>query len=105
MASATLRLIRPGYMSMRGGLPFGSYDILLDGKVAGSIAMGQTEELPVEPGRHTLRLKSGRQTSRERAFDVRDGEEVNFSCRGALLWPIYLASFIKPDLCIKLKQE
>lgn len=100
MASATLKLTRGAVEVQRR--PF---EILLDGKVAGTIARHQTVELPVEPGRHTLRLRSGKQLSHEHSFNAAEGEVINFSCHGARVWPIYVASLLKPDLGISLKQE
>jgi hypothetical protein len=99
--SATLRLTRkhPG-MELRRG-PF---EIELDGKRIGSINKNdETSEIPVEAGHHTLRIGSGRSSSRKRCFDVADGEVVNFRTRGPLVWPAYVASLIKPDLGISLK--
>ena len=100
MASATLKLTRGAVEVQRH--PF---EILRDGTVVGSVSRRETVELPVEPGRHTLRLRSGRQLSPERSFDAAEGEAINFSCHGARVWPIYVASLIKPDLGLSLKQE
>jgi hypothetical protein len=100
--SATLRLTRkhPG-MELRRG-PF---EIELDGRSAGSIEkIHETVEMPVEPGHHTLRLRYGRYSSPGRSFDVADGEVVDFRAHGPLVWPVYVASMIKPDLGITLKQ-
>jgi hypothetical protein len=30
---------------------------------------------------------------------------VNFRCHGAGIWPIYVASIVRPDLAISLKRE
>jgi hypothetical protein len=100
MASATLKLTRGAVEMQRR--PF---EILLDGKVVGSVSRRETVELPVEPGRHTLRLHLGRRVSPERSFDAAEGELISFSSHGARVWPIYAASLIKPDLGISLKQE
>jgi hypothetical protein len=101
--SATLRLTRkhPG-MELRRG----AFEIELDGKSAGSIeTIHETVEIPVESGHHTLRIRYGRYSSAERAFDVGDGEVVDFRTHGPLVWPVYAASMIKPDLGITLKHE
>ena len=101
MAAAILSLTRraPGMELIRR--PF---EISIDGNVVGSLAIHETAELQVEPGRHALRLRAGRRLSPERSFDVVDGEVVSFSCHGAQIWPIYVASFLKPDLGIALKR-
>jgi hypothetical protein len=38
----------------------GTYDAFFDGKPVGSVEMNDTIEIPVEPGRHTLQVRSGR---------------------------------------------
>ena len=95
MASATLRLTRGSVEVQRH--PF---EILLEGRVVGSVSRRETVELPVEPGHHRLRLRSGRQVSPQRSFKAAEGEVINVSCHGARIWPIYVASLIKPDLGI-----
>jgi hypothetical protein len=83
----------------------GTFDVVVDGKIVGSIDMHDTMEAPVEPGRHTLQVREGRYSSRDVAFDVTNGDVVTFRCNGARIWPIYLASIVKPDLALKLKHE
>lgn len=34
-----------------------------------------------------------------------DGQTVSFRCHGAMVWPRWLASFVKPDLAISLNRE
>jgi hypothetical protein len=36
---------------------------------------------------------------------VADDEVVNFRGHGAMLWPRYVASIVKPDLAISLRRE
>lgn len=101
--SATLRMTR--------GLGFGielrrgRFVITVDGKSVDPIEYRQTIETSLEPGRHTLRIRNGRYSSRDHSFDVADGEVVNFRCHGAGIWPIYVASIVRPDLAISLKRE
>jgi hypothetical protein len=100
--AANLRLIREGFgIELRRG-PF---EITVDGAAVGSVEHHQTVETPVGPGRHTLRLRSGRYSSRDRSFDIDDGGVVSFRCHGAMVWPRYVASIFKPDLAISLKRE
>jgi hypothetical protein len=100
--TATLQLTRKwGSVTDRG-----KWRILLDGTTAGSIDRQETVELPIEPGHHTLRVKrSDRFASRERSFDAADGQHVRFWCRSQLIWPMYVASLVKPDLWISLRRE
>ncbi len=83
----------------------GTYDIVVDGRRAGSLEMNDTIEIPVEPGRHTLQVRNGRNSSQTQIFDAADGETVAFRCTGKRLLPIFLASFVVPSLALKLKRE
>jgi ribosomal protein S19 len=40
----------------------------------------------------------------ERSFDAADEQVVSFWCRSQLIWPMYIASLIKPDLWISLRR-
>ncbi len=83
----------------------GKFDVLVDGKVAGSVDAHDTIETPVEPGRHTLRIRYGRYSSRTAAFDAADGQVVAFRCGEKRFLPIFLASFVMPFLAIPLRRE
>jgi hypothetical protein len=97
----TLRLTRetPFAIELRRGV----FDIAVDGKTVGSIENHGTVEVPIEPGHHGLQIRAGRYSSRVEVFDVADGGVVSFRCHGAMIWPTYVASFLKPDLAISLK--
>ena len=98
----TLRLTPEGFgVELRRG-PFG---VTLDGKVVARIERGDTTEAPLEPGHHSLRIRAGRFSSRPHTFDSADGEVVLFRCHGAMIWPRYVASIVKPDLAISLRRE
>lgn len=100
--SATLRLTRePAGIELRRG----RFEILVDGKSIGSLENHETFEAPLESGHHTVQMRAGRYSSHDRSFDVADGEGVDFRCRGAIIWPIYVASIVKPDLAISLKRQ
>lgn len=103
--TATLKLARTRSLenlSLVGRRPF---EITLDGTVVGTVSPRETAELPIGAGHHTLRLGAGRRVSPERSFDAADGETITFACHGPAFWPIYLASFAKPDLGISLKRR
>jgi hypothetical protein len=78
---------------------------VVDGNIAGSVAREGTTRLNIAPGQHTLRLRTGRRISPERSFHVAEGANVSFRCHGVLTWPVYVASLIKSDLSITLKEE
>lgn len=83
----------------------GTYDVLLDGASVGSVDMNETFETLVEPGHHTLQVRSGRNSSGTRAFDAADGEVVAFRCTGKSILPVFLASFFVPSLALTLIRE
>ena len=83
----------------------GTYDIVIDGQRAGSVEMNDTIEIPIAPGRHTLQLRSGRNSSRTQTFESAEGQTVAFRCTGKSLLPIFLASFVVPSLALHLRRE
>jgi hypothetical protein len=58
----------------------GTYDVVVDGERAGSVDMNHTIEIPVEPGRHTLQVRNGRNSSSIQTFDAAEDEVVAFRC-------------------------
>jgi hypothetical protein len=80
----------------------GTYDIVVDGKRAGSVEMNDTIEIPIEPGRHTLQVRNGRNSSRTQTFDAADSQTVAYRCTGKSFLPIFLASFVAPSLALQL---
>ena len=100
--SAALTLKREGRgMELRRG----RFEVAVDGSSVGTIDWHQTVDVPVAPGRHTLQITAGRHSSRAEAFEMADGENVNFRCHGAMVWPRYVASIVAPHLGISLKHE
>ena len=83
----------------------GRFEISVDDQAVGSLDRHDTVEIPIEPGHHTVRVHAGRYSSQERSFDVADGGVVNFRVHGAMMWPRYVASIVKPDLAISLRPE
>jgi hypothetical protein len=83
----------------------GPYDIVLDGKRVGTVEMNGTFETAVEPGRHTLQLRSGRNSSLVKTFDAKDDEFVGYRCSGKSILPIFLLSFVVPSLALSLHRE
>jgi hypothetical protein len=67
--------------------------------------MNDTIESPVEPGRHTLQVRNGSNSSRTKTFDAADGDTVAFRCGGKRPLPIFLASFVVPSLALSLRRE
>jgi hypothetical protein len=83
----------------------GTYDVLVNGERVGSLEMNNTFETSVEPGRHTLQVRNGRNSSRTKSFDATDDEIVAFRCSGKSILPIFLLSFVVPSLAISLHRE
>lgn len=83
-----------------------NWQVIVDGAVAGSLGKREAAEVEIEPGHHTLRVKqSDRFLSRERSFDAKDEQVVSYACHSQRLWPLYLASLVKPELWIVLRRE
>lgn len=101
--SATLRLNR----ELRFGVELrrGRFDVLIDRETVGSVESHETFETQLEPGRHTLRVRHGRYSSRDQSFEVAGDEVIDFRCHGAGIWPMYVASIVKPNVAITLKRE
>jgi hypothetical protein len=83
----------------------GTYSVVIDGKPAGSLELNRTIDIPVDPGRHTLQIRNGRNSSRTQTFDAADGDTVAFRCGGKRPLPIFLASFVVPSLALSLHRE
>ena len=82
-----------------------SYDVVVDGKPAGSLGLNETVDIAVEPGHHALQVRSGRSSSATRTFDAAEGETVAFRCSGKSILPIFLLSFVVPSLALSLHRE
>ena len=83
----------------------GTYDVLLDGASVGSVDMNETFEAQIAAGRHTLQVRSGRNSSPTKDFDAADGEIVAYRCTGKSILPVFLASFFVPSLALSLVRE
>jgi hypothetical protein len=83
----------------------GTYEVVLDGERVGSVDLNGTFETPLAPGRHTLKVTSGRNSSPTKTFDAADDEWVSFRCSGKSILPIFLLSFIVPSLALSLHRE
>ena len=100
--SATLRLT---HKAIGAEVRRGTLDVLVDTERVGSVEMNDTIEMPVQPGRHTLQIRNGRNSSRTVTFDAVEGEVVAFRCTGKRLLPVFLASFVIPSLALVLHRE
>lgn len=100
--SANLRLVRDG-----AGIELqrGTFDVLVDGTQVGTLEWRRNLELQVTAGHHEIQISRGRYSSRRLGFDLADGETADFQVHGAMLWPRYVVSLLKPDLAISLKHE
>lgn len=83
----------------------GTYDAVVDGKPVGTLELNETINIPVEPGRHTLQVRSGRNSSRIKTIDIAEGENASFRCSGKSILPIFLLPFVVPSLALSLTRE
>jgi hypothetical protein len=100
--SATLKLT---HKTLGVEVRRGAYEVVLDGERVGSVELNGTFEAPVESGRHTLKIRSGRNSSRTKTFDAAEGDIVSFRCSGKSILPIFLLSFAVPSLALSLHRE
>jgi hypothetical protein len=100
--SATLKLT---HKAIGAEVRRGTYDVIVDGECVGSVEMNDTIEIPVEPGHHTLQIRSGRNSSRTLPIDAAEGQVVAYRCTGKRFLPIFLASFVAPSLALSLRPE
>jgi hypothetical protein len=105
MGEATIRLSRAGSLSPLLGME--TWNISVDGRVVGAIAAGETVEVSVTPGQHSLLLRGrGRNRSPLRAVEVAEDEVVGYRCHGPRYGvPNVVAALFKPDLWITLRRE
>ncbi len=100
--SATLKLT---HKTIGVEIRRGTYEVVLDGERVGSVELNDTFQIPMEPGRHTLKVRSGRNSSPTKTFDAADGEIVSFRCSGKSILPIFLLSFAVPNLALSIHRE
>ena len=100
--SATLKLT---HKAIGAEVRRGTYDVVVDGRAAGSLELNETIDIPIEPGHHTLRIRNGRNSSPTKTFDAAEGETVAFRCSGKSILPIFLLSFVVPSLALTLHRE
>jgi len=99
--SATLRVT---HRAIGAEVRRGAYEVLVDGESMGSVEMNDTFEIPIEPGHHGLQVRSGRDRSSTKGFDVADGEVVAYRATGKRFLLLFLASFVFRGLAIVLKR-
>jgi hypothetical protein len=100
--AATLRLV---HETIGVEVRRGTYDVVLDGERVGSLNLNDPIEIPVKPGRHTLQVRNGRNSSATKSFDVAEGETASFRCGGKRILPVFLLSFVVPSLALSLRRE
>jgi hypothetical protein len=100
--SATLKLT---HKAIGAEVRRATFDVIVDGERVGSVEMNKTIEIPIEPGRHGLQVRSGRNSSGTRTFEAAEGEIVAYRCTGKRFLPIFLVSFVVPRWALSLVRE
>jgi hypothetical protein len=59
----------------------------------------------IRDDREGTTIRDGRDVRIDRSFDAADEVVARFRCHGAMVWPRWVASFVKPDLAIALIPE
>jgi ABC-2 type transport system ATP-binding protein len=112
-ATSTLRLSRQGGSSgnSQGGR---TWQVVIDGSVAGSIAKNDTVDVSVEPGQHVVQVASTRLLRSSKKFlEAAEGQVIHLSCRRRPRHPfivprsifLLLASLFTHDVWITLRTD
>ena len=101
---ATLKVTQQSPLNPAGILR-GTFDVVVDGKSAGSIKWHEAIEVPVAAGQHTLQVRKGRYSSAVKTFDAAEDEFVDFRCNRRRAPLILAATLFKPSLAISLTRE
>jgi hypothetical protein len=101
---ATIRVRREAALWRGTG---SSYKILVDDEVVGKIGDGETVDLAVPPGKHSLRLKVDWSGTKRIEFSIRAGETRAFSSRPSRGPAIInlVRSFFQDDRFMTLEDE
>jgi hypothetical protein len=102
--STTLKVTQESLLNPAGILR-GTFDVVVDGKRAGSIKWHEAIEVPVEPGHHTLQVRKSRYSSGVKAFDAAGEEFVALRCSRRRHPLILVAELFAPSLAISLTRE
>ncbi len=79
-----------------------TYDIIVDGRAMGTVAMNHTTAVAIEAGHHTLQVRHRRKSSRRRTFDAAEGQVITYRCTGKSVLPVFLASFVIKGVALQL---
>ena len=101
---ATLKVTQEAFTNP-AGIMRGTFEVVVDGKSAGSIKWHESIEAPVEPGDHTLQVRKGRYSSRVKDFAAAEDEIVAFRCNRRRHPLILAAALAAPSLAISLTRE
>jgi hypothetical protein len=101
---ATLKVTQESFMNP-AGIMRGTFDVVVDGKTAGSVKWHEAIAVPVKPGHHTLQVRKDRYSSRVRDFDAAEEELVAFRCNRRRHPLILAAALFRPSLAISLTRE
>jgi hypothetical protein len=102
--TATLKVTQESSLNP-AGIMRGTFDVLVDGKSAGTVKWHEAIEVPVEPGHHTLQVRKDRYTSKVKDFDAAEDEFVAFRCNRRRHPLILAAALFDPSLAISLTRE
>jgi hypothetical protein len=82
--------------------------VIVDGKMIGKVADGQTQSLDIEPGEHVIRLWADWGRSPQIPFMAHEAEEVRFKCisslTGGRIWLAIAYATVLSHRYIKLER-
>ena len=95
----SVRLIKPKPESSGAG----AFRIIVDGRFAGVVVAAGSKELPITPGKHSIRIRWRWYSSRKVLFDISPSESVVFTANIPKTFNSVLRLFFLPrsSLCLE----
>lgn len=77
-----------------------NYEIIIDGEICDKIKNGETKNIDISPGHHTINLKIDWCRSNTIEFDILDNETIEFDCGNSMhtwriLFSLIYVTFLK----------
>jgi hypothetical protein len=101
---ATLKVTQEAFTNP-AGIMRGTFDVVVDDKSIGSIKWHESIETSLEPGQHTLQIRTGKYSSRVAILEAAEEEFFGFRCNRRRHPLILLLALAKPSLAISLTRE
>jgi hypothetical protein len=82
----------------------GAFRIIVDGRFAGVVIAAGSKELPITPGKHSIRIRWRWYSSRKILFDISPSESVVFTANIPKTFKSWLRIFFLPRSSLSLER-